>query len=524
MQNADPHRVVAIGLDGADPILIEQWMDAGHLPVFQSIRANGAWGQLEGIRDFFSGSVWPSFLTGASVADHGFYGFAQLARETGELELMTGNALGMPPFYARLADASRRVAVVDVAKMAPVAGVNGIQVAAWGSHSPAFPPSSIPPTLIDDLNRKYGTHPASAIDEDANPDGPYYRRLIRALHEGCEQRQAMYVDLLRQEPWDLFIGVFSEAHSAGHKLWQYVDPLHPEYGTEVPQDIRNGMLSVHQDLDRALGKLREAAPPNTTFMVFSLHGMGLDYNDAPTQLLPNFMRKFCGIERSQVKVRSPLKARLYEMLRSSTPAKLRNSIKHRMSLMARAQMRLLQFIEAHDAPLWPGMRAFSLPSDEGGFIRINLKGRDPHGIVDPKDYDKVCDEIIGRLVELRDPKLDCPAVNHVFRVHQEHDGPFLDRLPDLVVEWTDKPLSALWSPVYGHLGEMQIHRAGSHRPRGFLLAEGAGIQPGASISGRSIDISATILARMGEPLQPQTVGESLLPELPIAFSQRRVAS
>lgn len=510
MTNEYRSRVVAIGLDGVDPMMIDKWMNEGQLPVLESIRRNGAWGHLSGIRDFFSGAVWPSFLTGASVADHGFYGFAQLARESGELELMNGSSLGIPPFYAQLSDPTKRVAVIDVAKMACVPGVNGIQVAAWASHSSANPPSSDPPELIGELQSQYGTHPASAIDEDSNPNDRYYRRLIKALREGCELRQSMYVDLLRREPWDLFVAIFSEAHSAGHKLWQFVDPRHPDFDADAPLDLKQGLLHLHQDLDRAVGKLRDASPPNTIFMVFSVHGMGLDYNDAATLLLPEFMRRFCGIERGGEDTRSPLKARLFDMIRAAAPGWLRNAIKHRLSQMTRSRLRLLHFIEAHDASLWPRMRAFSLPSDEGGFIRINLKGREPYGIVEADDYDNVCDEITDRLMELRDPTLDCPAVDKVFRVHNEHDGPYLDRLPDLVVEWADLPLRALWSPLYGHLGEMDIHRAGSHRPRGFLLAEGPGIEAGTTIKGRSIDIPATILDCMHEPLQAQTAGQPLL--------------
>ena len=504
-------RVVAIGLDGAEPTLIERWMDEGHLPTFADMRRRGAWGRLEGTRDFFSGSVWPSFITGASVDNHGFYGFAQLERGTGDLKLMYGKDNKLPPFYAQLADESKRVAVLDIAKMTCAPGVNGIQVAAWGSHSPANPPQSEPPELIDDLIRKFGTHPASPIDEDSNPDERYYRRLVKALGEGCRRREAMCVDLLKREPWDLFIGIFSEAHSAGHKLWQYVDPQHPDYDEHAPLDLRNSMLQVHQDLDRAIASIRDAASDDVTFMVFSIHGMGLDYNDAPTQLLPEFMRRFSGVERSSGDAKTPLKARVYEALRSAAPEGLRNAIKHNMSLMARARARTLYFLEAHDEPLWPKMRAFSLPSDEGGFIRINLKGREPYGIVNPEDYEAVCDEIVARLEELRDPVLDCPAVNRVFRIHEDYDGPYVDRLPDLVVEWAEAPLSALWSPTYGDIGKMQIHRSGSHRPRGFLLAEGPGIPEQSTFSGRSIDIPATILSLMGEPMQQQTAGTPLLP-------------
>lgn len=510
MSNREPSRVLAIGLDGAESTLIEKWMNDGSLPVLRSIRDNGAWGQLEGTRDFFSGSVWPTFLTGASVADHGFYSTAQLERTTGQLELMYGSSIGVPPFYTQLADAKKRVAVIDVPKMPAIPGMNGIQVAAWGSHSPANPPASDPPELLADLRRVYGEHPASAIDEDADPDDRYYRRLLRALREGCERRQSMFLDLLRREPWDLFIAVFSEAHSAGHKLWHLVDPDHPDFDPDAPPDLTRGLLQVYQDLDRAVGELKDASAANTTFLVFSVHGMGIDYNDAPTLLLPEFMRRYCGIDRTSSPDRPPLRARMFEMARRSVPGWMRNRIKHRMSLMTRARMRMLSFMEVHDVARWPQMRAFSLPSDDGGLIRINLKGREPHGIVAPEDYDHVCDEILERLMELRDPTLDCPAVERVTRVHAEHEGAFSDRLPDLFVQWAYRPLRALWSPTYGHLGEIQVHRAGSHAPRGFLLAEGQAVAPGSKIHGRCLDIPATILECLGEPMQRQTAGTSLL--------------
>ena len=36
-------------------------------------------------------------------------------------------------------------------------------------------------------------------------------------------------------------------------------------------------------------------------------------------------------------------------------------------------------------------------------IFVNLKGRDPDGIVEPKDYEKVQEEIIDALLAIRDP-------------------------------------------------------------------------------------------------------------------------
>ena len=52
-------------------------------------------------------------------------------------------------------------------------------------------------------------------------------------------------------------------------------------------------------------------------------------------------------------------------------------------------------------PAWPTMRAFALPSFSEGYVRINVKGRDAAGIVEPADYDRVYDEISAELYKLR---------------------------------------------------------------------------------------------------------------------------
>jgi len=52
---------------------------------------------------------------------------------------------------------------------------------------------------------------------------------------------------------------------------------------------------------------------------------------------------------------------------------------------------------------WSRTKAFPLEPCHA-HIFINLKGRDPDGIVDPKDYEKVQEEIIDALLSMRDPR------------------------------------------------------------------------------------------------------------------------
>ncbi|NET52454.1 MAG: alkaline phosphatase family protein, partial [Merismopedia sp. SIO2A8] len=64
--------VIGIGLDSADPILLEKWMAQGHLKHLQRLRNQGSYGRLENTVTYQNESVefssteplWVMFSTG----------------------------------------------------------------------------------------------------------------------------------------------------------------------------------------------------------------------------------------------------------------------------------------------------------------------------------------------------------------------------------------------------------------------------------------------------------------------------
>jgi predicted AlkP superfamily phosphohydrolase/phosphomutase len=100
---------------------------------------------------------------------------------------------------------------------------------------------------------------------------------------------------------------------------------------------------------------------------------------------------------------------------------------------------------------WAGTRAFAVPNgDSAGAIRINLRGREPHGTVRPDEFDAVCQDLTDAFLELREPDSGRPVVRLVTKSREVFHGPFLDRLPDLTVLWnTERPWTLLESPRFG---------------------------------------------------------------------------
>ena len=162
---------------------------------------------------------------------------------------------------------------------------------------------------------------------------------------------------------------------------------------------------------------------------------------------------------------------------------------------------------------WKNSRAFALPSDFSGAIRINLQGREPEGKVAPgAAYDAACEELTHALKELMNPATGKPAVSDVIKVADRHPGEQLGELPDLLVEWTaDAPIDALTSPRIGTVsGRLPDLRSGAHTTYGFLLGVGEGMAArGVLPEAHIMDVAPTIMRLMGQPVSGDVDGRVL---------------
>jgi len=159
---------------------------------------------------------------------------------------------------------------------------------------------------------------------------------------------------------------------------------------------------------------------------------------------------------------------------------------------------------------WPHSLAFAVPSDNSGAIRINLKGREPHGLVEPGEpYRALCDELAQVFSALINPATGRRAVREVVQVRQRYHGDQIDELPDLLVRWThDAAITALTSPRIGTVsGVLPDERTGAHMPDGFLLAAGEGLKVDCELEAANImDVAPTILHLLGRRPSPEMDG------------------
>jgi len=122
---------------------------------------------------------------------------------------------------------------------------------------------------------------------------------------------------------------------------------------------------------------------------------------------------------------------------------------------------------------WQNTRAFSLPTDQYGWIRINLKGRESEGIVPPGEYENLCSELIEMLLALSSENGEL-LVETVMRTAGDLESARVNPLPDLVVHWSyaaySSSLKIKGSNVPPHM--VSKKSTGQHASPGFCIYRG----------------------------------------------------
>jgi len=129
-----------------------------------------------------------------------------------------------------------------------------------------------------------------------------------------------------------------------------------------------------------------------------------------------------------------------------------------------------------------------------GFLEFSLAGREPDGIVDPADFERVRDQVMDALSNFVDPKTGKRPVKAIHRREEIFKGKYADLAPDILME-----------PEVGYSlthAKTALEDAdwisGDRRPEGVIVAAGPGVKPFEQPP-MLIDLAPTILAALQAP-------------------------
>jgi predicted AlkP superfamily phosphohydrolase/phosphomutase len=490
LPDARPGPVVLLGFDAADPDLVERWAREGKLPTMARLMERGTWARTGGEELLFEHGVWSTMLSGVSTARHGFHFFWQPVPGTYGLELKRGRDLGVTPFWAHLAGTGRSVLVLDPPDTEPVRGLPGLQVSEWATHS-HYPPLALaaePATAIDELRRTFG--PREQIGERIGASLDEDRSIVERLVARAARKGACVRALLAKGTYDLVVAVFAEAHTGGHQVWEYRRDAKGD-GPRPDQGLGDGLLRLYQAVDAEIGRIVDALPPTATVFVTSSVGVLSQY---PTEEL---MEQFCrhlGYQTTPQPAASsepPPRRSITSVLRGLVPERARNLVSRFLPFHVQARLLSEKFAASTD---WSRTTAYAPPGYYTGCLRINLRGREPNGIVAPgAEYDAVLARLEEDLHALRDAETGAPVIARTVRTRDAFGDDVHPALPDLVVFWAehDRPLRRVRHPR-AELTQSPhaFHRGSHHTTEGLLVAAGPGVRG----HGRVDEVSPLALA------------------------------
>jgi len=506
-----PRRVLVIALDGATFDLIGPWMNAGVLPHLARLKKEGVTGPLRSILPPITAPAWCSFMTGKNPGKHGVFEFLMRDPDSFEEIPVSSRTRVGKTLWEILGDAGKKVLVANV----PV----------------TYPPTPVNGNLIGDFLTPIGernfTYPQGLLEEIEAATGPYelyhvevYRRgrahvVLDELERVLDANRRANEWLLRNKEWDFAMLHVWGTDRFGHELWHVLDTSHPNHDPAESAILRERCIQYWRRVDETVGAWMAAAP-DATVVVLSDHGFGPIHRF----LVFNVWLLQEGLLRLQPGLGTLMRRSLFE-LGVSPALGYRISMKLgfarlRLASGVGTRARLLHrinrvFLSLNDVD-WSRTRVYS--KGNYGQLFVNLRGREPHGIVEPGAEERdVIEDVVQRLRELRDPESGKPLIGEIRTKDELYHGPFVRRAPDITFLPADMRNKALGTVDFTshRFIERAYGNSGDHRMNGVFFMRGAGIRSGVEVEGANlIDVAPTLLHYLGTAVPSDFDGRPIL--------------
>jgi predicted AlkP superfamily phosphohydrolase/phosphomutase len=495
-------KAILIGLDGGTFDLLEPLMEQGHMPCLKRLVDGGVRGRLRTVIPPGTGPAWSTIITGLDPSNHGIADLIVRADRSYDLAFLNAASLRAPAVWDWVGARGGRVLVLNVPMTFPAKQVNGFMVT--GLLTPAGSRDyTYPPELADTIGR---IEPSYRIVPTASYVPGREAVFLGEITELVRAKAHLLGELAKGSDWDFVMQVFSETDFIQHALWHVLDPSHPRHRSGDADRYRGQIVDVYRRIDQVIGEAARAAGDQASVMILSDHGAGAlhEFIHANNLLMAHGM----------LKIKRGVRARLKHLLFRAglTPlnvyrlASIFNLGKARMGLRwtAKGYGLLRRFFFSFSDIDWPRSVAYAISGGVYGGVFVNLKGREPDGVVPEERYQSVRTEIKQMLLGLRHPATGKPLIREVVMREEIYGGRFLGELPDLYFLPSD-PTQAVFGDFEFSSNKVvepaSAAISAQHRMDGVFVAAGPGIRRGVEVGGLTVaDITPMALYMMDLPI------------------------
>jgi predicted AlkP superfamily phosphohydrolase/phosphomutase len=431
-------------------------------------------------------------MTGKGPGRHGIIDFLRYDPAKNQLELNNNKGISQTTIWQILSNKGYRVGSIHVPMTFPPETVNGFMIS--GFDTPPGADFTYPKELQAELLAKYPDYTHEKKWERKVLGGrDIFARNLEYIKQSFDRGYELARFCGDRYGWDVMMVLLKLVDNLQHKTWRYLDP---RFCDQDPAR-RQLTLDCFSRLDEVLGKLKALADEKkATVMIMSDHGHGsLDGKAQPNLLLSRW--GYLGLRSSlaRAKTRGLVWWKRLRHSNNGCPSGSQGTVDHDLAFE------------------WSRTKACVLHAGIYGFLYINLKGRQPEGIVNPADFESLRDEIREKLLSAKYVRGDgkesriFPEVHTIEELYgcNRKDYPWMPDLllvPDdglAVVKKIRGGSPVRWIPI--------SRLEGTHRLEGIFIANGPGVASGKKIRARIADIAPTILAGIGERVPKDMDGQ-----------------
>ncbi len=457
-------RLLVVGWDGASFRMLDRLLAEGRLPSVGALLERGVQARFESTLIPISAGAWTSAVTGKGPGETGVYSFFEPVPDSYDVRLTSSLSVRAAPLWRILTQRGRRSVVFGVPLTWPPEPIAGTLVA--GMLSPFDAAYAWPPEFTDELRARGFVPDLDEWTEVRPVDWNDLERQLRIKRE-------VVGELLAADDWAFAMVVFKSLDVVSHL----------GYGV----DFASHVGPLYERLDEILGQLVASVGPETDVLLISDHGFRL------------YDRGF--------NLHAWLLARGFSV---ASPSAARLAVDERAPFGKRARQILLQLRGELD---WSRTVAFAGETEGNcGGIRLNVRGREPAGIVAPDEVAALITRLETELAGVVDAD-GAPLVSRVLRGAELYPGPHDRVVPDLLFELADG------CQAFSDVEQARVFGAyelpfPEHEREGILIAAGPSfVHVRERGDARIADLAPTVLHLLGESVPADMTGAVLLPLL-----------
>ncbi len=395
-------KIVVLGLDGFNPEFVRQW--SNELPNLMKMQKEGIWGSLESTVPVTIPQVWICAQCGRGPGSHGIWDFTYRNEFSySETKVVSSEITRrVDLLQAILPKMGQRVGIISVPVTWPSPKIPA-GYAISGLMTPSLDRDfTYPDSLKDEVYKLVGDYIIDVTEADIDCSKVDKSHVLKNVYDMDSQRFILTKYFINEKNCDYVMTVVMGSNRILNILYRCFDSKGKYYDSDpCYKDI---LHDYYVWIDKNVGELGKSLPRDVVLFIHSGYSI----------------QKLDG------------RINLNEWL-----------IKEGYMTLLEYPMKLTSLKDVKVD--WSKTKCWS--TGYGGKLYLNMKGREPKGIVDPKSYDELLDELAAKLKDIPD-KLG----NHLNTQIWKRDDIYFDSYakygPDLFVNFSEGKLGA--SELLGH--------------------------------------------------------------------------